>query len=333
MVSAVGRNAMWAQRLAAAVVLMALATFYYVAATEHARVVNVSRVRADQSGYLWDAVGIHIGRHGGPRGLIGERNRMPVYPWLLSWMYDPAMTPDQFFEAGKSWNIRLSLVLLAALWFVMRRYLPLLAATSLLLVIAFGYFVWKAGYAQVELLYYSLFFLSFIACWRLLESRAPRETLVTAAVAGGLAALTHLAKAAVLPLMGCVMVAYGAQTLNAAVRSRRSGERSDERSGERIRDHRFGKALAWRVAGGLVLAVSFLGVLSPYLLNSKRVFGQYFYNVNTTFYLWYDDWPAATVGTYAHGDGVGWPQMPAVGHPDAAVVCDERTQCGRFAIG
>ena len=57
--------------------------------------------------------------------------------------------------------------------------------------------------------------------------------------------------------------------------------------------------------------MAFLAVLSPYLLNSKRVFGHYFYNVNSTFYVWYDDWPAASQGTYQHGDGVGWPKMPA----------------------
>jgi len=107
--------------MAATLLFAALAAFYYVGATEHARVINVSRVRADQSGYLWDAVGVYGGRHGAPAGLIGERNRMPVYPWLLSWLYDPAMTPDQFFLVAKAWNIRLSLVLLVAMWFMVRR--------------------------------------------------------------------------------------------------------------------------------------------------------------------------------------------------------------------
>jgi len=36
------------------------------------------------------------------------------------------------------------------------RYLPPLPATNLVLVVAFGYFVFKAGYAQPELLYYFL---------------------------------------------------------------------------------------------------------------------------------------------------------------------------------
>ena len=45
--------------------------------------------------------------------LIGERNRMPVYPGLLALLYDPALSPDAFFERGKQINIILSLVLLA----------------------------------------------------------------------------------------------------------------------------------------------------------------------------------------------------------------------------
>ena len=69
--------------------------------------------------------------------------------------------------------------------------------------------------------------------------------------------------------------------------------------------------MAGEVLVPVVFAMAFLVVLSPYLLNSKRVFGHFFYNVNSTFYVWYDDWPAASQGTYRHGDGVGWPKMPA----------------------
>ena len=59
------------------------------------------------------------------------------------------------------------------------------------------------------------------------------------------------------------------------------------------------------------LVLCFLAVLWPYLSTSKRVFGQYFYNVNSTFYMWYDEWGDAIKGTRAHGDRVGWPRLPA----------------------
>jgi len=68
----------------------------------------------------------------------------------------------------------------------------------------------------------------------------------------------------------------------------------------------------------LVMVTAFLAVLAPYLINSKETFGHYFYNVNTTFYAWYDNWAEASVGTLRHGDGVGWPDMPADQIPSAS---------------
>lgn len=60
----------------------------------------------------------------------------------------------------------------------------------------------------------------------------------------------------------------------------------------------------------LCVVGSFLGVLYPYIRESKQVFGQYFYNVNSTFYIWYDSWEEAEQGTKAHNDREGWPDMP-----------------------
>jgi hypothetical protein len=288
------------RRLASAIVLLGLVAFYYAGATAHSRALNLARGRADQSGYLWDAVAIYHARHGGPDILIGERNRMPVYPWLLSWLYDPAMSPDDFFEVGKRWNIRLSLVLLLALWLVVRRYLPGLPAATLVLVITFGWFIFKAGYAQTELLYYFVFFLTFLACFRLLTSDKPRRTLGLAMLGGTLAAIAHLTKAAVLPLVGVFLLVLGVRAM-APLIAWWSG----------AAEKPSGRTVAVRGAAVVLFAICFLGVLAPYLVNSKRAFGRYFYNVNTTFYIWYDDWPAASRGTYRHGDGVGWPQMPA----------------------
>ncbi len=51
-------------------------------------------------------------------------------------------------------------------------------------------------------------------------------------------------------------------------------------------------------------------MLLPYFLESKERYGQYFYNVNTTFYMWYDNWYEARTGTKAAGDREGWPDLP-----------------------
>lgn len=48
----------------------------------------------------------------------------------------------------------------------------------------------------------------------------------------------------------------------------------------------------------------------PYFNESKERYGQYLYNVNTTFYMWYDSWHQARAGTKAAGDREGWPNLP-----------------------
>ena len=60
----------------------------------------------------------------------------------------------------------------------------------------------------------------------------------------------------------------------------------------------------------IVFFTAFFLTLYPYISTSKRIFGKYFYNVNSTFYIWYDSWADVKKGTRAHGDRVGWPKMP-----------------------
>lgn len=67
----------------------------------------------------------------------------------------------------------------------------------------------------------------------------------------------------------------------------------------------------------VVLAGVFLLVLSPYLVESKARYGSYFYNVNSTYYIWYDSWEEAKAGTAAHGDREGLPGLPAKDLPSA----------------
>ena len=66
------------------------------------------------------------------------------------------------------------------------------------------------------------------------------------------------------------------------------------------------------------MALVFLAALWPYISESKARYGQYFYNVNTTFYAWYDSWGEAKAGTRAHGDGLGWPDLPPDEIPSAS---------------
>jgi hypothetical protein len=150
-------------------------------------------------------------------------------------------------------------------------------------------------------LFYTLLFGAFLCFSHLLAGRG-RHPLGVAGLGGILAGLAHLTKASVLPLVALFIVVYvTAAVIDLFVR----------RGNEAARPVPARRSLAWRAGTVAAFLVCFLGTLYPYIANSKRVFGHYFYNVNTTFYVWYDDWPSATLGTYQHGDGVGWPKMRA----------------------
>lgn len=287
-------------RVVSALILILLAIFYCAAAKEHGIRVNVSKARGDQSGYLWDAENVYANWHGRqPPILIGERNRMPVYAGFLALAYRPTMTDLQFFEVAKRRNTYLSLFLLALLYPIFRRFLPRHAAFNLLLLTAFGWFIFRAAYVQAELLFDFLFFVAFVLMLQLVRaSFSWTGTCWRALAAGAVAAVAHLTKAAMVPIVGIAVVVLAAQGL-AAIRARAPGS---------LR----------RLAAAALVAAGFLAVLSPYLMENKRTFGRYFYNVNTTFYIWYDDWPQASGGTILHGDGVGWPTLPASELPSAS---------------
>ncbi len=296
-------------RRAVAILLGAMAVagltwFYVAAATEHARRVNTVKARGDQSGYLWDAQRVYRNFRGyRPPFLIGERNRMPLYAGYLALFYRRGMTDPDYFEVAKRANIYLSVGLLALLAAVLRRQLPPVPAVNVVGVLAFGCFIFKAGYSQSELLFYTLFLFTFIACWHLFSARG-RRALWLAALAGALAGVSHLTKAAMPPYVAIFAAVYLLASLVEADVRRSWADRW--------------RLLAQRTVAITVFALVFLAVLSPYLLTSKRVFGQYFYNVNSTFYVWYDNWAQASLGTYAHGDGEGWPRLPDDQLPSAA---------------
>ena len=225
----------------------------------------------------------------------GDRNRMPLYPALQSLLYREDMPDETLFLRGKYANVGLSIVLLLAITALLVRILPRAHVLNLGLVLAFFVFLFKAPYFQSELLFYFLNLCSFLLMCGLLRQPDWRRAVLTGTVLG----LGHLTKASVLP--GLVLFA-AASLLKAAHglwQRRRVAVKSDDAS------------LPARLAGGAFLVVLvFLGVIYPYLRTSKRLFGRYFYNVNSTFYMWYDSWEEVTQGTRAHGDRKGWPDMP-----------------------
>lgn len=278
--------------------VLVLGWAYVGAAVRQGRVVNTTLENTDQAAYLEYAINIH------ERGTshVGNRNQMPLYPFLQSLVYDPGLTVEDSFARGKAFNIALSVLLLAGLSVLWFRSFPPIQVAALLLVTAFTVFVFRAAYIQVEVLYYVLSLGTFLLFCRLLE--APSWRLAT--ITGLAATVTHLAKAAMLPSLMLFLVIGAVRVGWLAARG--SGPEEADRATARRRAMRYAGMFA------LVPVVFLLGV-SPYLITSRRVYGSAFYNVNSTFYMWYDTWGDARSGSIRAGDAFGWPGLSAEATP------------------
>ena len=178
-------------------------------------------------------------------------------------------------------------------------------------IVAWSLFVFKAPYAQAELLYYSLFFVQVVFAVELLL----RPTTSMAIALGVVAGLAHLTKASVLPGL-ILLLAF------LLLRGSLARHGADKTSG---REHSLRGR--WISAAGhpILVASFFLLTVFPYGVNSQNRFGQFFYNVNSTFYMWYNSWEEAKEGTRAHGDRMGWPEMPADQIPTPAKYLRQHT--------
>jgi hypothetical protein len=230
--------------------------------------------------------------------VVGPRSRMPLYPALMAGLWREGMTDDEFFRLGKRVGIVLALLMLGVAYVVFRAHASAADATVATAVAAFTMAVYKAPYFQCELLFYGAALILLAAMLSLLER--PRDGV--AAAVGVTAGVTHLIKASVLPAL---VVCVAALLLRGVLSARRA--RADRAAAQPAT--RGGAVLRHLRCAALVVAC-FLLVVAPYLRTSKRVFGRYFYNVTTTFYMWCDSWEEAKSGTRAHGDEVGWPDLP-----------------------
>ena len=265
------------------VIAMAGAAAFVDRAALNARAVNTVVEMGDQSAYLGYARSMNETNY----SYVGDRNRMPAVPFLQSLALREGQSLQESFESAKAFHIALSLFLVGILGAIFITTTGLAMAAFLTATAGFGVFMLKACYTQADLTFYVLFFASFLSLIRLLR----RPALAPAVVTGVLLGVTHLTKAAVLPILGI----FCALACIEAFRRRRPPSR-----------------VHWRTLGSVAcLLLGFFVVIWPYIETSKQVFGHYFYNVNSTFYMWYDSWEEVSAGTRAHGDRVGWPQMPA----------------------
>ena len=248
--------------------------------------VNVNLESIDQSAYMDFARKAHeTGLH-----YTGGRNRMPMFPWIMALFFSPAMTDQEFFETGKHINVWLSIFMLVGLGAAFFARFSRLFASYAILSIAFLVYVLKSPVFQAELLYYSLFGFAFMLAISNLSAPTWPKSLAVGLVFG----LAQFTKSSALPAMVIYVSSFVFLIVLRPLR-RFSGARHIARMG----------------LCALLSVLAFLALLLPYLHESYERYGSHFYNVNTTFYVWYDDWGEAKAGTRAAGDRIGYPDLPA----------------------
>lgn len=282
----------WGRAGLVALLLVCGAGLFVNRALENSRRVNTDMGRTDQKAYINYAEAMVESDY----AFVGARNRMPVYPYILSTFRDLKETDEAFFEKAKLFSIGLTLAAVAILATIYLLSFPLHTALNLTFLSAFFVFLFRAAYVQAEVPYYLLSFLAFFVLWKLFAKPS-----WSWAVAGGLLlGVAHLTKASILPGVFTFVVFY---TFDALWRA--SAKRDWKLSIKRL-----------AIVG--VVLVLFLITVYPYIQKSKEIYGHYFYNVNSTFYIWCDSWEEAKERTRAFGDRSGWPDLPPDQIPSAA---------------
>jgi hypothetical protein len=267
--------------------LVILAIIYYQGATNHADQVNIDLTISDQSAYMRfikEARRLDF-------NYTGDHSRMPLYPFLQALFYSPDMDDLELFEQGKQYNLILSIVLLIFLFIVLLRLFGLFRSYLLILIIGYSFFIFKAAYVQAEILYYSLSALSFVLMLMMLTRPTWLRSIATGIVVG----LAYLTKGTILSSLPLFALLYGIDLIIFSV-------------WKNINKHKAPiSIIARRAAYLLVVLVIFAVIIFPYAQALKQRFGHYFYNVNTTFYIWYDEWAEVEVEEAKHQFEIQWP--------------------------
>jgi hypothetical protein len=252
-----------------ALIVAAILVIYGFEAHARRHAMPLPAMRSDQAAYLQYAKQIRESGY----TFVGDRNRMPVFPFLLSLIYRPGMSEQEFLTVAQSFNVNLTIILLLLLFLIWRRFFPYFYSIALLVATAFGVFIYRAGVVQVEPLFYFISFAAFLFLLRMLTA----PTYLVALLGGATCGLAFLTKASALAALAIWGVIFLTQCF---VSTRRS-------AGFHWR------GLVRRLLLGALLITSFVLSVFPYIWTSRQRYGQFFYNVNSAHYMWCDSWPEA----------------------------------------
>lgn len=215
----------------------------------------------DQSAYLDYARALD--EH--PERVAADRNRMPVFPFILAVSLSERQSATAEFEQAKRVAVAVSVVALMALAALAWWLIGAAGAATVTAAAAFGMVMVKAPWAQADVLWYLVFTATVSTSALLLQ----RPSAARAAAVGVLLGLAQLVKPGALPLLVLVTATCAALAIRGVVR--RDGSAS-------------------RRAASAILVVVFFGLMvAPYAWNSQRSFGAASFNYVSSQYAWYDD--------------------------------------------
>jgi cytochrome b561 len=122
-----------------------------------------------------------------------------------------------------------------------------------------------------------------------------RPTWLRSIATGIIVGLAYLTKGTILSSLPLFTLLYSVQLVLFGVQEKINHNK------ERL------KIFTQKAAHLLVVLVLFAVVIFPYAQALKQRFGHYFYNVNTTFYIWFDDWQMAVEEEAKHNFVDQWP--------------------------
>jgi hypothetical protein len=288
-----------AERICLAVIVVgSLVYLYWYGAVIRIKEVNIDMTRADQNAYLHYAINMYKVLHEGEE-FRSKGAQGPLYPALLSLVYDPSLTEEEYFVRGKYASAGLSLILLGGLFFIFRKHFSLLHSANIILVEAFMVLLFMAPTFHAEPLFYFFGFCAFVLMYKMLINPSWKLGVLTGFMIG----LAHFIKPSLLPALALFLL-FSVAKATAPLCSRLVKRSCIVLGQSDVR------VFSLRLVSLVLVVVTFLCTVDPYIRSNKKVFGKYFYCVSTTFYMWYDSWEEAKQGTKAYGDRDGWPDMP-----------------------